>query len=210
MASASAQSIFNRLTWNAGAGEGIGRGAVAGYVGNSNFAVAGGGMNFTRMFGADAEYMYYDLGFRPSVKGQQGQQGQQYLNDQTGHMQSISLDGVVNVPRHLRKFGAYGIFGIGFYDRTVSIPGRELAAGTPYQPAWQWWDLTWQNNVFGTNLNAQYMSSKSKIAGGFNYGGGVTYPLHDRTKLYIEWRYHRAYQSDVQTIVMPITLGLRW
>lgn len=204
MASASAQSIFNRLTWNAGAGEGIGRGAVAGYVGNSSFAVAGGGMNFTRMFGANAEYMYYDLGFRPSVK-----QGQ-YLNNQTGHMQSISLDGVVNVPRHLFKFGAYGIFGIGFYDRTVSVPGRQITTATNYQPAWQWWDLTWQNNLVGTNLNNQWMSSKSKIAGGFNYGGGVTYPLHDRTKLYIEWRYHRAYQSDVQTIVMPVTVGLRW
>ncbi|MGO9863816.1 MAG: outer membrane beta-barrel protein [Terriglobales bacterium] len=204
IASASAQSIFDRLTWNAGAGESIGRGAVAGYVGNSPFAVAGGGMNFTRMFGADAEYMYYDLGFRPSV-----QQGQ-YLHDQTGHMQSISLDGVFNVPRHLRKFGAYGIFGIGFYDRTVTVPRNYLQAGTPYIPAYQWWDLTWQNNVFGTNLNAQYMSSNSKIAGGFNYGGGVTYPVHDRTKLYIEWRYHRAYQSDVQTIVMPVTVGLRW
>ena len=204
MASASAQSNFNRYTWNAGAGEGIGRGAVAGYVGNSNFAVAGGGMNFSRMFGVDAEYMYYGLGFRPSVK-----QGQ-YLNGQTGHIQSISLDGVFNVPRHLGKFGAYGIFGIGFYDRTVSVPRNYLPAGTPYLPAYQWWDLTWQNNIFGTNLNAQYISSKSKIAGGFNYGVGATYPLHNKTKLYIEWRYHRAYQSDGKTIVMPFTVGVRW
>ena len=42
------------------------------------------------------------------------------------------------------------------------------------------------------------MSSNSKIAGGFNYGGGVTYRLNHlhNSKLYLEYRYHRAYQSD--------------
>jgi hypothetical protein len=33
--------------------------------------------------------------------------------------------------------------------------------------------------------------------------------LHD-AKLYAEFRYHKAYHSDVETIVWPITVGLRW
>jgi hypothetical protein len=56
------------------------------------------------------------------------------------------------------------------------------------------------------------MSSNTKDAGGFNFGGGLNYRLnrlHD-SRVYLEYRYHRAYQSDGKTIVMPITVGLRW
>jgi len=204
VASASAQSDFNRFNFTAGGGLGIGRHDVASFVGNSPFFVAGGGMNFTRFLGADAEYMYYDLGFRPSVENNQG------LANQGGHMQSVSLDGIVNVPRHLRKFAAYGIFGVGFYARSVSVPSRFLQAGTPCQPAWKWWDLTC--NLTNVITIPQTMSSNTKVAGGFNYGGGITYRLNHfhNARLYAEWRYHRAYQSDGQTIIMPITIGFRW
>ena len=203
--SASAQSDFNRFNFTAGGGLGIGRHDVANFVGNSYFEVAGAGVNFSRMFGVDAEYMHYDLGFRPSVIRNQ------FLTHQSGKMQSVSLDGIVTVPRHYGKFGAYGIFGIGFYDRSVSVPSQTVGP-TGYQPAWRWWDLTWVDNIPGGELNVQRMSSKSKIAGGFNYGGGVTYRLNHlhNSKLYLEYRYHRAYQSDGQTIVSPITVGLRW
>jgi opacity protein-like surface antigen len=212
VASASAQSSFNRFTYSAGGGLGIGRDDVAAFVGNSPNGVLGAGMNLTKMFGVDAEYMYYDLNFRPGVKESE------FLSNQSGRMQSISLDGIVNVPWHYNKLSAYGILGLGFYRRSVSVPTHFLPNGASYQAAWRWWDLpnvdyTSQPTIlvpvppFGEN-----MSSNSKDAGGFNYGGGVTYPLnhlHD-AKLYLEFRYHRAYQSDGQTIVMPITVGLRW
>jgi hypothetical protein len=203
VASASAQSIFSNLTYSVGGGLGLGRNDVASYAGNSPFAVAGVGKNFTRMFGADVEYMYYDLDFRPSVK-----EGQ-HLANESGQMQSISVDGIVNVPRHVFKLGAYGIFGIGFYRRTVSVPKELLAFNTNYEPAYRWWDLNF--NLSGQVLQ-QYISSNSKDAGGFNYGGGITYPLGylHNSKIFVEYRYHRAYQSDGQTIVSPITIGLRW
>jgi len=161
-------------------------------------------MNFTKMFGADAEYMYYDLNFRNSVKQSQS------LQNQSGRMQSISLDGLVRVPRRFHNFSAYGIFGVGFYDRTVSIPTRALQAGTIYQPAWRWWDI--YRDIFDNIITPQTMGTNSKVAGGFNYGGRITHPLnrwHD-ANIFLEWRYHRAYQSDGQTIVMPVTVGLRW
>ncbi|MGA7561147.1 MAG: outer membrane beta-barrel protein [Terriglobales bacterium] len=214
VASASAQLNFDHLTFNAGGGLGLGRDDVAAFVGNSGQVEAGAGFNLNRLFSVDAEYMYYNLGFKQTVKLEQS------LVGQNGHMQSISLDGIVNVPKHVGKFGAYGIFGIGFYDRTVSVPRHFLQAGTVYQPAWLWWDLTWVDNIQGGQLNPQYISSNSKVAGGFNCGGGITYRLYhhsetaskfrDNAKLYVEWRYHRAYQSDGKTIVMPITVGFRW
>jgi hypothetical protein len=213
IASAWAQSNFNRYTYNAGLGLGIGKDDVASYVGNSFQGVVGAGMNFNRMFGMDAEYMYYNLDFRPSVIRSQS------LADQSGRMHSISLDGIVNVPRHIGKLGAYGIFGLGFYDRSVGLAHSQLLLNnTPMQPAWRWWDLNWVAIANGPVIfnpappYGETMSSNSKVAGGFNYGGGVTYRLNSlhHAKVYLEWRYHRAYQADGQTIVMPITVGLRW
>ncbi len=213
-ASAQDQSNFSRYNFTVGGGLGLGRDDVASYVGNSPQVTFGAGMNFTRLFGADAEYMYYDLGFRPSVILDQ------FLPGQSGHMQSFSLDGIVNVPRHIGKFAAYGIFGIGFYDRSVKLAHSQfLPFGQPCQPAWRWFDLPCIFNptvggyvIEGPGQTGVYMSSNSRVAGGFNYGGGITYRLNhlDKAKLFIELRYHRAYQADGQTIVMPITVGLRW
>jgi hypothetical protein len=204
IASASAQSNFSRFNFTAGGGMGLGRGEVADFVGNSFNGVLGGGMNFSRLFGVDAEYMFYDLNLKRSVS-----QGQS-LNDASGHMQSISLDGIVTVPRHFGKLGAYGIFGVGFYRRSVSANRELLTPPLPCEPTWgRWWGIDCYNGVL---QGQQYLSSYSKVAGGFNYGGGLTYRLNHlhNAKLYGEWRYHRAYQSDGQTIVMPITVGLRW
>jgi hypothetical protein len=204
VASASAQSNFNRFNFTAGGGLGIGRGDVANFVGNSYHGVVGGGVNFSRMFGVDAEYMYYDLSFRPSVIQNQS------LPGASGHMQSVSLDGIVTAPLH-SKLGVYGIFGIGFYRRSVSANSQPLLAGTHCEPAWVWWDIACVGTP-PTIKTEQTMSSFSKDAGGFNYGVGVTYRLNHlhNAKFYIEGRYHRAYHSDVKTIVMPITVGLRW
>ena len=212
IASASAQSTPNFFTYNIGGGPGSGKDDVASYVGNSYQFVAGGGVNLNKLFGANVEYMYYGLPFRDGVKQSQS------LTNQSGNMQSISVDGIFNVPKHLAKFSAYGIFGVGFYWRTVSVPTRFLANGTLYQPAWRWWDLPNVSLIPPPVIQApgpafgDTMSSNTKIAGGFNFGGGITYPLNHlhNSKFYIEWRYHRAYQSDGQTIVMPVTLGLRW
>ncbi len=186
-----------------GGGLGIGKDDVASYVGNSWQGVAGAGINLNRWFGVDGEYMWYDLNFRPEVKLNQ------QLTNQSGNMQSFSLDGIVTVPKHIGKLGAYGIFGVGYYRRTVSVPSRFLQPGTLYEPAWRWWDI--QRDIFG-NVLGQTMSSNTKDAGGFNFGGGATYQLNHlhNAKVYFEWRYHRAYQSDGKTIVMPITVGLRW
>ena len=203
-ASALAQSNFNRYNFTVGGGLGIGKDEVANFVGNSFQTTLGAGINFTRMFGADAEYMYYDLSFRPSVIQNQS------LPGAGGHLQSISLDGIVNVPRHLGKLGAYGIFGIGFYDRSVSANSQLLGTNTICQPVWgRWFGI---NCLNGTPQTPQTLSSFSRAAGGFNYGGGLTYPINrlHHSKIFVEWRYHRAYQADGQAIVMPITVGLRW
>lgn len=207
VASASAQdsapSNFDRFNFKVGGGPGIGRTYVAAFVGNSFHGVAGGGINFNRIFGVDAEYMYYDLSIRPSVISSQSIPGA------SGNLQSVSVNGIVNAPLH-SKFGAYGIFGVGFYRRSVSANKELLTPPLACQPAWNRW---WGINCFNGGVEGQQtLSSYAKDAGGFNVGGGVSYRLNhlDHAKVFLEARLHRAYQSDAQTSVIPVTIGLRW
>ena len=214
VASASAQDIkasFDKYNFNVGGGPGIGRGTVANLVGDTYQVAAGGGVNFTRMFGADAEYLYYNLTLRPTVANEPG------LAGGTGHFQSISVNGIVNVPRHIGKWGAYGIFGVGFDVRSVSLPHSQLlTSGTVCQPAYYlWWGIScFSNNpqVPPTVNGPQTLSSNTAVGGSANYGAGVTYQLQSlhHAKVFVEYRYHKAYQSDSATIVWPIRVGFRW
>ena len=204
LAQSGGQSSFPRFNFDVGGGLGIGRGAVGSFVGNSYLGVAGAGMNFSRMFGFNAEYMYYDLAIRPSVSLSQS------LNHPSGSLNVVSLNGIVRAPVHLGKWSAYGIVGAGFYRRSVSASPYPLQVGSPCQPAWtQWWGINCVNNFI---VAGQTLSSYSKDASGYNYGGGLTYRLNHvhNAKAFAEFRYHKAYQSDVKTIVWPLTVGLRW
>ena len=115
IASAGAQTDvkpnYPRFNFNVGGGEGIGRGDAGAFSGNSFFAVGGAGWNFNKIFGASVEYMYYALPIRPSVAIPQ------QLGSANASLNAISLNGIVKVPYKVGRYGAYGIFGVGFYDR---------------------------------------------------------------------------------------------
>ncbi|MGA9642702.1 MAG: outer membrane beta-barrel protein [Terriglobales bacterium] len=200
-----APRAFPRYNFNVGGGYGIGRGDVGGFVGNSFEGTGGAGYNFSKLFGVSAEYMYYKLSFRPSVANTQS------LGSADGSLNAVSLNGIVRSPFHVGPWGAYGIFGIGFYRRDVYSNAGPLRVGSVCQPAWVWWDIYCVNG-FVPDTPAQSLGSFNKIAGGYNYGGGITYSLNrwHKAKVYAEWRYHKAYFSDVEDVVWPITVGLRW
>ena len=197
-------SSFHRFTFNLGGGLGIGKGDAGRFVGASYNGVAGAGMNFNRLFGFNAEYMYYGLPFKDSVRQQQFGG-----HSASGRIQSVSLNGIVT-PLH-GHFGAYGVFGVGFYMRDVSSDFGTVTSASPCQPAWRWWDLTCVNGFIPPSPT-QHIGSNTKDAGGFNVGGGFTYRLNylHHAKVYVEGRYHRAYTSDGQTTFIPVTVGLRW
>ncbi len=210
------KSDFPRFNFNVGGGYGMGRGDVGAFVGNSFFAVGGAGMNFSRMFGFSGEFMYYDLGIKQSVSLAQ------QLGKTSGSLDVASLNGIVRAPYHFGGWGAYAIFGVGFYDRRISTSVPSVGAGAICQQTWQdWWDVYCVGqpptvpstcSPINPKCGPEPMGSFSKIAGGYNFGGGITYPLHrwHNAKVFGEFRYHKAYQSDVQTVVWPISVGLRW
>ena len=79
------------------------------------------------------------------------------------------------------KWGMYGIGGVGWYRRYVRITGPSLVPPFVGDPAV-----------------------------GFNIGTGVTFPFEDRFKLYLEVRYHHAYNHVIPMQMLPLTFGVRW
>jgi len=199
IAAASAQDL-NRFNFNVGGGFGGALGDVGKFTGRSYHGVAGGGMNLSRAFGFKAEYMYFNLGFKDSVKAQPT------LSDATGHLQSATLNAFFNIPLQ-DKLGVYAIGGGGWYQRTVDTSSQFLPKGAVCQPAWELWGIICTNGLLET---AQTLSSNTVSAGGYNVGGGLTYRFHQQAKIYVEGRYHHANTSDGRTSVFPVTVGLRW
>jgi hypothetical protein len=199
------ERAFPRFNFNVGGGFGIGRGDVGSFVGNSFQGTVGGGLNVNKIFGVSAEYMYYNLDFRPSVADHQS------LGTANGSLNAISLNGIVKSPYHLGPYGAYGILGVGFYVRNTYSNTGPLQPGAVCQPAWIWWDIYCVNNFVPASPE-QSLGSYTKIAGGYNFGGGLTYSMSrwHHAKIYAEFRYHKQYFSDVETSEWPITVGLRW
>jgi opacity protein-like surface antigen len=192
---------FNRFNFNFGGGVGGGMGDVGKFTGKSYQGGAGGGVNFNRLFGVDAEYMYYNLSFTGSVVRDQ------HLPDASGRLQSFTLNGIFTVPTH-SKWGVYAIAGAGIYRRSVEARSQGLVPGTVCQPAWALWGITCTNNLI---TEAQTLSSRTVSAAGYNFGGGLTYrvPFH-HAKVYVEGRYHHANTDDLHTSVFPVSFGLRW
>jgi len=203
----SAQSSFGRYTFSVGGGPGFGKGYVANFSGNTFQGTVGGGINFSRMFCRGCRILV----LRPELAASVSRQG---LPDASGHLQSVSLDGIVNVPRHMEDLASTEFSGFGFDDRGVSAHSELLTNGSVCQQAYyRWWGITAPTSTRSrrrsTGIN---LSSYSKVAGSYNYGGGITYQLQSwhHAKVYAEYRYHHAYQSDAETIVLPISVGLRW
>jgi predicted porin len=197
---AAAAQNLNRFNFNVGGGFGGAFGDVGKFTGTSYNGVAGGGINLSRRFGVKGEYMFYNLSFKDSVKQQQS------LPDATGHLQSATLNLFYNVPLG-GKLGVYAIGGGGWYQRAVDAHRQFLPKGTICLPAWQLWGINCPSGLIPADTT---LSSHTVDGGGYNFGGGFTYRLNKRARIYVEGRYHHAYTSDRHTSVFPVTVGLRW
>jgi len=184
-------------------------GDVGSFVGNSFFGVGGAGVNFGRVFGVSGEFMYYDLGIRPYVRETQG------LQSTSGSLQSFSLNGIVARLILLASLAATEFLAlVSMTGGFRAVRGRSLVGPFSSLPGFGGIFIASMFKVSAACRHRLHTNSRVvfEIAGGYNWGGGVTYPLGrwHHAKLYGEFRYHKAYQSDVQTVVWPLTIGLRW
>ncbi len=173
-----------------------------------NFTV-GGGVNFNKRFALLAEYQFIDDKLPGKLIAQTG------ANGGNAHIWSLTLAPVVSLfPNSSNDIYLTG--GGGFYRKVTNFTNPSLAQYCTY----------FYCGVVTVNQVVGHFSSNQ---GGFNIGGGYQHRMggmfnDSRMKLFVEARYLKvftpAYSNQpsglgtttvaANTVLVPITLGLRW
>jgi len=188
--------------WNFHVGGGIGfpQATTGDFVGNAAHLEIGAGPNLTSHVGIAGEFMWHDLPIKQSVIDAFD------VPDAGAREYTVTLNAIVRIPTHGRM-GFYAIGGGGWYHRSGEVTAPALVPGTKCPIFWEWWG-TCVSGLWPTNV---VLASASSDAFGGNIGGGITYRLGSGPlSFYTEVRYHHASHNQVDTDLLPVSLGLRW
>jgi hypothetical protein len=188
------------FNFNIGGGPGFPLGRTSDFARTSYNFVVGAGPNLVPHVKLDAEFMFQGLPIHDNIIHHLG------FSDVKGRFYSLTSNLIVGTSIGGHK-NAYLIGGGGWYRRTVEAKNTVLSVGEVCEP-WWWWDA---QCVHGITTSELTVGSRTSSAGGFNFGGGLTFQLGESSaSFYAEVRYHRAFTSNVETSVLPLTFGLRW
>lgn len=184
-----------------GGGPGFPLGTTKDFVHNSYNLVLGGGPNLRSHVKLDAEFMFHGIPVQHGIVKQLG------VSDIKGRL--YSLTGNVLIGTSIRRSSSvYLIGGGGWYRRTLEAKQTVLRQGTVCIPFWEWWNVQCVDGVFPTDVT---VASRTVSAPGFNVGGGLTFGIGESpANFYIEMRYHRAFTHTIDTVVLPLTFGIRF
>lgn len=191
----------NRYTFNAGGGPGFPLSTASDYVNTSYNIDAGAGLNPHPHLKLLGEFMFHGLPVKQSIIDELG------VTNVKGRLYALS--GSVMVGTSIgRGRNIYAVGGGGWYRRTLEAKQKVLEAGTQCEPGWIWFEVQCVSGIFPTTVT---VASRTSSAPGFNVGGGIAFRIGDSpVNIYTEVRYHRAFTSDVETTVLPLTFGVRF
>jgi hypothetical protein len=162
------------------------------YIKNGFHFAGGGGIRLSRVE-LLGEFTYHELGVQDSAI--------QALQVPDANARVYSVTGNMKFPFTTGRVRPYAIVGGGWYRRTVEFTEPSIGAVTVFDP---WWGFIGDVAV-PTNV---VLGSVSRDAGGLNAGGGVSFDLGERTRLFAQIRWHRAFHNPTNTTLVPITVGL--
>lgn len=189
------------FNFNLGGGPGFPLGTTADFVHNSYDFVVGGGPNLHPHIKMNVEFMFHGIPVHQDIIEQAG------VSDIKGRLYALSGNLMVGTSTGGTK-GAYLIGGGGWYRRTLEATQTVLQKGTVCAPFWEWWNVQCVDGIYPTDVT---VGSRTVSAPGVNLGGGLTFGLGEsRANFYVEVRYHRAFTRNVDTVVLPLTFGIRF
>lgn len=187
----------NHFTLNIGGGLTTITGREAGRLDHGGNLQVGAGYNFNRFFGITGNFTFNQLGIT----------GAQLLRlnvpDGNARVYSFTLDPTLRLPLG-QNWNVYVLAGGGYLRRTVEFTQPTAAATLVFDP---WWGYIGPALV---PVN-QVLGSVTSNAGVYDVGAGVNVPLPlPRLHLFVESRYFHGFTEKSNTIIVPITVGLRW
>jgi hypothetical protein len=195
---------YSKLTFNIGGGPTVPLNPSANYAGVGGNFTAGAGLNFNRKNSLGLEFLWTGLprnvDLTPALSP-------------IAHVNLYSI--AANYRHHIdslggSRFGAYITGGGGWYYRVSSVDSTVLPvpAGTPCIPIYNWWGFSCDPSGL---LILGSIASRNNSAGGVNAGIGLTARFGDAgLKVYVESRYHYAWNNRVPTTFIPVTFGIRF
>jgi hypothetical protein len=187
----------NHFTVNVGGGLTTITGREAGKLDHGGNLQVGAGYYFNRFFGITGNFMFNQLGITGSELLRLN------VPDGNGRVYSFTVDPTLRLPLG-QNWSAYLLAGGGYLRRTVEFTQPTLAQTFVFDP---WW------GYFGPALVPvnQILGSVTSNAGAFNVGGGINIPLPvPRLHLFVESRYIHGFTDKSNTMIVPITVGIRW
>ncbi len=186
---------------NFGGGPGFPLSQTGKFANTSYNLVAGGGPNIGSHVKLNGEFMFQGLPVKQSLIKETG------LSEVKGRLYSLTGNVFTGISREGKSL--YLIGGGGWYRRTLEAKTTVLQAGSSCSPGWVWWDIECVNGIFPTDIT---IGSRTVSAGGFNVGVGFAFSIGESgtPSFYTEIRYHRAFTPSVETVVLPVTFGIRW
>jgi hypothetical protein len=195
---------FSKLNFNIGGGVTPPLNPTAQYAGLSGNFVAGGGYNINKKNAIIGEFMW--AGLPPErfiLHPVNAPFGNVNLYTLTANYR-YQLDSI-----NRSHFGVYAIAGGGWYYRYTSVDKNFVVPpGTACDPIFTWWGYACDPAGFVYTATVAF---KGNSAGGVNGGVGFTIRLSDSGwKLYMESRYHYAWNNRIPSTIVPVTFGLRF
>ena len=192
----------NYKTWNynVGAGANVDSGTTKQFVRGGGFvAMAGVARNANKYLGLRADFLFADLPLRDSTLELAQASGD------TSYMLGVMVGPVINLPI-TSKYGAYVVFGGGYYHRAGSLNSDTTVPGSPCNAFFVWWGTCFNSSL---PLSGRFTDS-SQNQFGYDFGGGVTRKMPSGVELYAEYRFTHGAHNGITTDVRPITIGVRW
>jgi opacity protein-like surface antigen len=192
-----AQDEDNHFTVNIGGGLTTITGRDTGRLDHGGNLQVGAGYYFNRVFGITGNFMFNQLGITGSELLRLN------VPDGNARVYSFTVDPTLRLPLG-QHWSAYVVAGGGYLRRTVEFTQPTLAQTFVFDP---WW------GYFGPALVPvnQILGSVTSNAGAFDVGAGVNIPLPvPRLHLFVESRYFHGFTDKTNTIIVPITVGIRW
>jgi hypothetical protein len=195
------KKVHDYKNWNFNVGAGA-------HIDSSNTKtfVRGGGVvgtfgvarNANKYLGLRADFFYADMPLRDSTLQLAQSTGA------TSYALDFTLDPVINV-QITKLYGAYVLFGPGFFHRSGSLDSNTTLPGSACNPFFQWWGSCANGSV---PLSGNFNSNQNEF--GYNFGAGVTRKVPSGVEIYAEFRLMHGSHNGITTDIRPITIGVRW
>jgi len=192
-----AQDEDHGFTVNVGGGLTTITGRDAGRLDHGGNLQVGAGYNFNRFFGITGNFMFNQLGITGSELVRLN------VPDGNARAYTFTVDPTLRLPLG-QNWSVYVLAGGGYLRRTIEFTQPTVAQTIIFDP---WWGYLGPALV---PVN-QILGSVTSNAGAFDVGAGVNIPLPvPRLHLFVESRYIHGFTDKSNTIIVPITVGIRW